>query len=199
MRTFTSFVFAVTLGILILGVTFPMNSETLANKNTKKHTVKQGESIWDIAKMYGVPIQVLKDVNENENNVANPGDTFTIPSVISEPHKELLSRLVHAEAKGEPYNGKVAVAAVVLNRVQDEEFPDSIKDVIYQEGQFSPVDDGAINQPAGEDAQRAVNEAIAIQDYAYHELYFYNPSISDSKWMRTLKVVRVIGGHHFAI
>ncbi|QQT02804.1 cell wall hydrolase [Peribacillus psychrosaccharolyticus] len=176
-----------------------MNSETLANKNTKKHTVKQGESIWDIAKMYGVPIQVLKDVNKNENNVANPGDTFTIPSVVSETHKELLSRLVHAEAKGEPYNGKVAVAAVVLNRVQDDEFPDSIKDVIYQKGQFSPVDDGAINQPAGEDAQRAVNEAIAIQDYAYHELYFYNPSISDSKWMRTLKVVRVIGGHHFAI
>ncbi|MBA9027660.1 MULTISPECIES: cell wall hydrolase [Bacillaceae] len=188
----------ITFSLISIGYKLPVNTSVVYAAE-KQHIAKQGETIWDIAKQYGVPIEKLKEVNDNDNNVVIPGETFIIPTIISDRDKELLSRLVHAEAKGEPYEGKVAVAAVVLNRVHDDAFPDTISKVIYQNNQFSPVDDGSIRQPADEDSKKAVNEALAIQGYTYDQLYFYNPSISDSKWMRTLKVTKIIGGHHFAI
>ena len=187
------------LAIALLAMVFPIKSSIVSSEKMKKHTVREGESIWHIAIKHGVPILDLKKVNDNDNNVAEPGETFKIPQTMSAEDKELLSRLVHAEAKGEPYQGKVAVAAVVLNRVQHEDFPDTVREVIYQDRQFSPVADGSIKEPAGEDAKRAVNHAIAIQGYTYKELYFFNPDISDSKWMRQREIVRVIGGHHFGI
>ena len=188
----------ITFSIISIGYNLPVNTSKVYAAE-KQHIAKQGETIWDIAKQYGVPIQQLKEVNDNDNNVVIPGETFIIPTSISDRDKELLSRLVHAEAKGEPYDGKVAVAAVVLNRVHDDAFPDTISEVIYQDNQFSPVDDGSIKQPADEDSKKAVNEALAIQGYTFDQLYFYNPSISSSKWMRTLKVTKIIGAHHFAI
>ncbi|MDQ0217834.1 LysM peptidoglycan-binding domain-containing protein [Peribacillus cavernae] len=193
------FSFILALCIITLGLIYYNDHEVKASASGNKHVVKQGESIWYIAKLYGVPIQELKKANHNDNNVVEPGDKLVIPKAMSDSDKELLARLVHAEAKGEPYRGKVAVAAVVLNRIQSEEFPDTVSKVIYQENQFSPVADGSIKKPAGEDAIRAVNEAIAIEGYTYKELYFYNPSISKSKWMRQLKINRVIGKHHFAL
>jgi N-acetylmuramoyl-L-alanine amidase len=189
----------ITLSIITLGIAFPWGSTSKASNGAEKHVIKQGESIWDIAKQYGVPIQTLKEVNNNENNVAEPGKTVIIPHVMNESDKELLARLVHAEAKGEPYRGKVAVAGVVLNRLDSGEFPDSVRDVIYQKNQFSPVGDGSINKAAGKDAVRAVNEAIAIHGYTNDALYFWNPSISDSEWMKKLDCIKIIGGHHFAI
>ncbi|MFD0049534.1 cell wall hydrolase [Actinomycetes bacterium NPDC127524] len=193
--------FIMSLGIILLVVlAFAPEHSTYAAVPEKKHTIKQGENLWEIAKKYGVSVKSLKKVNHNDNNVAEPGKVLEIPqSPISNHDKELLGRLVNAEAKGEPYKGKVAVAAVVLNRVHNKQFPDSIHGVIYQKNQFEPVSNGSINKKAGSDSKRAVNEAIAIQGYSYKELYFYNPSLTKSKWMRTLKVVRVIGGHHFAV
>lgn len=184
---------------IVLGVAFSWNMTGKASTGSKKHVIKQGETLWDIAKHHGVPIQTLKQVNNNDNNVAEPGDTLTIPSVMSERDKELLARLVHAEAKGEPYRGKVEVAGVVLNRLDSEEFPDTVQHVIFQKNQFSPVGDGSINKPAGEEAVRAVNEALAIHGYTNDALYFWNPSISNSEWMKKLEVIKIIGGHHFAI
>lgn len=198
MKILSIVVCIIIFSIISIGYNLPVNTSKVYAAE-KQHIAKQGETIWDIAKQYGVPIQQLKEVNDNENNVVIPGETFIIPTSISDSDKELFSRLVHAEAKGEPYDGKVAVAAVVLNRVHDDAFPDTISEVIYQDNQFSPVDDGSINQPADEDSKKAVNEALAIQGYTYDQLYFYNPSISDSKWMRTLNVTKIIGGHHFAI
>ncbi|MFJ7830308.1 cell wall hydrolase [Peribacillus sp. NPDC097197] len=189
----------ITLSVIILGLAFPWETTSKASNGAKKHVIKQGESIWDIAKQHGVPIQTLKEVNNNKNNVAEPGKTLIIPHFMNETDKELLARLVHAEAKGEPYRGKVEVAGVVLNRLDSDEFPETVREVIYQKNQFSPVDDGSINKPAGEDAVRAVNEAIAIHGYTNDALYFWNPSISDSVWMEKLEVVKIIGGHHFAI
>ena len=198
MKLLSIVVCIIIFSIISIGYNLPVNKSKVYAAE-KQHIAKQGETIWDIAKQYGVPIQQLKEANDNDNNVVIPGETFIIPTSISDRDKELFSRLVHAEAKGEPYEGKVAVAAVVLNRVHDDAFPDTISEVIYQDNQFSPVDDGSINQPADEDSKKAVNEALAIQGYTYDQLYFYNPSISDSKWMRTLKVTKIIGGHYFAI
>ncbi len=111
--------------------------------------------------------------------------------------KDLLARLVTAEANGEPYEGKVAVATVVLNRVDDEQYPDSIKEVIYEERQFQPVDNGMINNPATAEAEEAVNEAIARQGTGKGSLNFYNPDIVDSEWHRSKTVTAEIGNHVF--
>ncbi|RDU38353.1 cell wall hydrolase [Neobacillus piezotolerans] len=119
------------------------------------------------------------------------------PSLSAE-EKDLLARLVHAEAKGEPFKGKVAVAEVVLNRVQNAKFPDSVKEVIYQKRQFDPVSNGEINKPAGPDAKKAVDEAIRTDKKVTNALFFYNPEIATDTWIRTRAVSVKIGRHVFA-
>ncbi|RSD28759.1 cell wall hydrolase [Mesobacillus subterraneus] len=131
------------------------------------------------------------DVNTKESSV-------TDKRFIKEEEVKLLARLVHAEAKGEPYEGKVAVAEVVLNRVENEQFPDTVKEVIYQKNAFQPVQNGAINKPASEEAVQAVEEALETE--TNHEfLYFYNPDTATSDWIFTRDVIKKIGNHSFAI
>lgn len=111
----------------------------------------------------------------------------------------LLAQLISAEAKGEPYNGKIAVGNVVLNRVNHDQFPDTIKEVIFQKGQFSPVSNGAIyNEPDSESLQAAkevMNGKKVVGDKA---LYFYNPDTSTSSWIFTRTTLKDIGNHRFA-
>jgi N-acetylmuramoyl-L-alanine amidase len=106
--------------------------------------------------------------------------------------------LVRAEAEGEPYAGKVAVAIVVLNRVDHPQFPNSIKEVIYQPRQFTPVSNGTINQPADDESIRAVEEALAYdRSKGYGSLFFYNPKTSHSRWLDSRPTTIVIGNHVF--
>ncbi|MFD0825098.1 cell wall hydrolase [Neobacillus sp. M.A.Huq-85] len=152
-----------------------------------------------VALKYGVSASKIIKVNGIKNNRLTPGEKIIIPKQISQKEKDLLARLVTAEAKGEPYKGKVAVAAVVLNRVKNDQFPDSIHQVIYQKRQFQPVDNGMINKPAVKEAKKAVNEAIAKNGQITDALYFYNPDKTDSKWLRSKKTIKKIGHHRFAI
>ncbi|CAM3718536.1 cell wall hydrolase [Mesobacillus thioparans] len=124
--------------------------------------------------------------------------SITDKRFIKEEEVKLLARLVHAEAKGEPYEGKVAVAEVVLNRVENEQFPDTVKEVIYQKNAFQPVQNGAINKPASEEAIKAVEDALEHENKT-DCLYFYNPETATSKWIFTRDVVKTIGKHAFAI
>jgi N-acetylmuramoyl-L-alanine amidase len=109
----------------------------------------------------------------------------------------LFARLVEAEAKGESYKGKVAVAEVVLNRVESEQFPDTITEVIYQKGQFSPVSNGSINNNPSEDSKKAVQEALKGTNLTYGALYFWYPEISTSRWLETRQTTVKIGVHEF--
>lgn len=111
----------------------------------------------------------------------------------------LLGRLVHGEARGEPYVGKVAVAAVVLNRVRSSLFPNTISGVIYQAGAFDAVADGQINLTPDEDSLRAARDALAGWDPTGGCLYYYNPVTSTNSWIWTRQVQLSIGKHHFAI
>ncbi len=119
-------------------------------------------------------------------------------SITSSDHR-LLSKLVYAEARGEPYKGKVAVAAVVLNRVKSSQFPNTISGVIYQKGAFSCVSNGAINNSPDSDSIRAARDAMNGWDPTGGCLYFYNPSGTNDKWIRTRTVKTVIGNHKFAV
>ncbi|MCY7781178.1 cell wall hydrolase [Bacillus haynesii] len=118
---------------------------------------------------------------------------------LTHKEKDLLSRLVHAEAKGESFEGKVAVANVVLNRVEDSRFPDSVKSVIYQKNAFEPVLNGSIEKKADRESVEAVEEAVDQNIKETDALFFYNPDIASDDWIKTRKVVKRIGNHVFAI
>ena len=117
----------------------------------------------------------------------------------NESETYLLGRLVHGEARGEPYVGKVAVAAVVLNRVRSASFPNTIAGVIYQSGAFDAVADGQINLTPDEDSLRAARDALAGWDPTGGCLYYYNPVTSTNNWIWTRQVQLSIGKHNFAI
>lgn len=113
-----------------------------------------------------------------------------------------LSRIIHAEAEAEPYEGKVAVGNVVLNRVNSSAFPNTIKGVIfeYYQGipQFSPVADGTIyNTPSAASIQ-AAKAALAGQRPVGAATYFFNPDKSAGSWIVANKTyVKRIGDHVF--
>ena len=88
----------------------------------------------------------------------------------------LLSKLVHAEARGEPYKGMVAVAATVLNRVSNSKFPNSIAGVIYQSGAYTCVSDGQINLEANSQSKKAAQDAINGWDPTSGCIYYFNPN-----------------------
>ena len=110
-----------------------------------------------------------------------------------------LARLVHAEARGEPYLGKVAVAAVVLNRVRSASFPNTISGVIYQAGAFDCVADGQINLTPDSDSLRAARDAMNGWDPTGGCIYYYNPATSTSAWIWSREVRLTIGAHSFAV
>ncbi|MGM8215365.1 cell wall hydrolase [Bacillaceae bacterium W0354] len=170
---------------------------------TNSYTVQSGDSLWKISQKHGVSLASLRSANNKYDNLIYPGDRLVIPASISAYEKDLLARLVHAEAKGEPYAGKVAVATVVLNRVDSKQFPNTIKEVIYEVAPggyyaFSPVKNGAINQGADASAYRAVEEALAFRGQGNGSLYFYNPKTAQSTWIKSKRVTVTIGNHRFA-
>ena len=111
----------------------------------------------------------------------------------------LLAKCVHAEARGEPYVGQVAVAAVILNRVESPEFPNTISGVIYQPWAFTAVHDGQINLEPNDTAYQAAQDALNGWDPTYGCLYYYNPVTATSQWIYSRQVVITIGKHVFAI
>ena len=109
----------------------------------------------------------------------------------------LLTRLVYAEARGEPYSGQVAVAAVVLNRVSSPSFPNTVSGVVYQSGAFDAVSDGQINMTPDSTAKKAAQDAINGWDPSYGAIYDFNPSTATNKWIWSRPVTVVIGKHRF--
>ena len=109
----------------------------------------------------------------------------------------LLSRVVYSEARGEPYVGQVAVAAIVLNRVSNSSFPNTVAGVVYQSGAFDAVSDGQINLTPDSTARKAAQDAINGWDPTYGCIYYFNPSTATSKWIWSRPQVITIGKHIF--
>ena len=110
---------------------------------------------------------------------------------------DLLARLISAEARGEPYEGQVAVGAVVLNRVEHPSFPNSVAEVIYQPEAFSCLDDGQFDEPVAESAYRAARDAMNGWDPSYGAIYYFNPVTATSKWIWSRPLIVNIGKHRF--
>jgi N-acetylmuramoyl-L-alanine amidase len=165
------------------------------------HQVQYGQTYWKIAKGFGIPLNSLMNANNSKSLIA--GQNIILPySQFSQADKDLMARLVRAEAVGESYSGKVAVATVILNRVKSPDFPNTVQGVVYQISNghyaFTPVQNGTINQPADSDSKRAVNEAIALMGQGNGSLFFYNPKTSTSDWIFSREVIITIGNHRFA-
>ena len=132
--------------------------------------------------------KTLKALGIKESAKDNPQKDKTL---------ELLARVISAEARGEPYEGQIAVGAVVLNRVKHPSFPNTVAGVIYQPGAFDTVSDGQINLEPTDSAYRAAEDALAGVDPTGGCLYFYDPRYTSNKYMLSLPVVMRIGNHLF--
>ena len=111
----------------------------------------------------------------------------------------LLAKVISAEARGESYEGQVAVGAVILNRIAHPSFPDTLSGVVYQKGAFSCVNDSNWYQPVAESAKRAAKDAINGWDPTGGAIYYYNPAKTSNAWMRSRTVIKIIGNHYFCI
>lgn len=110
---------------------------------------------------------------------------------------ELLARTISAESRGEPYEGQVAVGAVILNRVEHPSFPNTIAGVVYQSGAFSCMDDGQIDEPVYESSKRAAIDALNGWDPSGGAIYYYNPVTATNQWIRSRPIIVTIGAHVF--
>ena len=183
-----------------------------------KHRVAPGETLWLISQQYGVSVTAIAQASGICNPaLIYPGQLLTIHGSGSNPgHSlpptsgnfslsaadlDLIARLVHAEAAGEPNLGQVAVAASVLNRVKDPRYPNTVREVILQVEygcyQYSPVLDGRINLPASQTAYRAVQDALNGSDPSLGATGFYNPAKTTNQRVRSQPVTTTIGNHVF--
>ena len=174
------------------------------------YTVKSGDSLYIISQKNGVPLYSLRKANNKWDNSLYPGQSLLLPgktaaaattssnAVIpyTQSDVDLLARLITAEAEDQPYDAKVGVAAVVVNRVQSQEFPNSIKSVIYQviDGyyQFTPVENGFINKPASADAKNAAYAALYGSDPSKESLFYFDDSATN-KWLWSKPIRAYIG------
>ena len=134
-----------------------------------------------------------------KNTAAAIGISLSSSSTSNTNNSYLLAKCVYAEARGEPYTGQVAVAAVVLNRVKRSSFPNTISGVIYQPWAFTPVSDGQINLTPNDTAIRAAQDALNGWDPTYGCLYYYNPSTATNAWIRSKTIHLSIGKHVFCL
>lgn len=124
-------------------------------------------------------------------------ETTQLPSKYSEQDLKLIANAVYGEARGEPYEGQVAVAAVILNRIEHADFPDSVGGVIFQPGAFTAVADGQIWLTPNERAKEAVLDAINGWDPSENAIYYFNPITATSKWIWSRPQIKKIGLHIF--
>ncbi len=133
----------------------------------------------------------------NSSGNSSSGSSSNSSSSTNSNDLNLLSRLVYGEARGEPYTGQVAVAAVVLNRVKHSSFPNTISGVIYQNGAFDVVSDGQINLTPNDTAKKAAQDALNGWDPTNGAIYYFNPSTATNKWIWSRPMTVTIGKHRF--
>ncbi|MDK2927797.1 MAG: N-acetylmuramoyl-L-alanine amidase [Bacillota bacterium] len=189
--------------LLVFGVSAPAAAAA--------YTVQPGDSLWLIGQRYGVSVTALQQANGLWTDLIYPGDVLTIPdggtpaalasrgsARPSMREVELLAQMITAEAQGEPYEGKVAVGAVILNRLRDPRFPNTLEGVLYETDAFEPILNGTFYQTPDAESIRAAQDALAGWDPTGGALYFYNPSRAWSTWIFSRPVLTQIGNHVFA-
>ncbi len=204
-----------------LNITEGSKATTPQVENVQKYTVVRGDSLFLIAQRFGTTIEQLKMVNNLKGDVIYTGQVIDIPSGstevntvtnapttsntsnrimnVTQKEMDLLARAVYSEARGEPFEGQVAVAAVIFNRVRHAEFPNTIEGVIFEPWAFTAVHDGQFWLTPNQTAYRAVEEALKGVDPSGGAIFYYNPVTATNQWIRTRQIIARIGRHVFAI
>ena len=141
--------------------------------------------------LIGLILLILLLGNNEETNVyAGSSSTSDV---------QLMARAINGEAREEPYEGQVAVGAVILNRVKHSQFPNTIAGVIYQSGAFTAVSDGQISAPISENSTvyKAARDAMNGWDPTGGCIYYFNPNTATNKWIWSRPLVKTIGKHRF--
>lgn len=134
-------------------------------------------------------------IRHSDNQIHSRG----LGRFVTQEEVELLSRVIHGEARGENFEGQVAVGAVVLNRLKDPRFPETIQTVVYQSGQFTAVTDKQIYLDPNEQSYKAAEAALSGLDPTNGAIFYYNPRIATDQWIKTRPVIKRIGNHTFSI
>jgi len=194
--------------LIYVGQRLTIPGGTSSSEGTR-YTVVKGDTLYLISQRFGVSVESIRNANDLRNNTIYPGQVLNIPGGssrqsiavsrdFSRSDLDLLARAVYAEARGETYEGQVAVAAVILNRLKHPDFPKTIRGIIYQPGAFSCVTDGQINMAPNATAYKAVQDAINGWDPTSGAIYYWNPDTATSKWVWSRPITVRIGSHVFA-
>ncbi|SFC82791.1 cell wall hydrolase [Clostridium uliginosum] len=189
-KTYSIFIIALVLYLSVINCTTAY-AQVLGNSFYNSIPVEKA-----VNEVYLNSIQ-CKSLYNQDDNVLEVFSHNTQKLYITEADIQLMAKLVYAESIGEPYEGKVAVASVVLNRTINPKFPNTIKDVILQKNAFSCVKNGDIKATPNQACYDAVYDAIKGADPTNEALFFYNPSTATCAWMhQTEKQDMTTIGHH---
>ncbi|MBC7766222.1 MAG: spore cortex-lytic enzyme [Hyphomonadaceae bacterium] len=205
--------------LVLIALKLPILQSTLSELGSNGEEVKQIQNklkAWgyyndDIDGIYGRLTENGVKYFQRKNGLAQDGvagpktlaalglnpNTAGAPSGYGSGDRDLLARVINAEARGEPYIGQVAVGAVILNRVRHPSFPKTIPSVIYQPGAFTAVDDGQIHANMTATAYKAAVDALNGWDPTYGCIYYFNPNTATSAWIWSRPAVLTIGEHIF--
>lgn len=171
------------------------------------YTVEPGDSLYWIAATYGISVEDLQTLNNLGLDVIKVGQRLVVPMDLikqypvgvrfSAPEVEWLAQMIHAEARGEPYLGQVAVGAVIINRILSTQFPNTLRGVLFQNNAFQPVRNGSFYSTPNESARKAALEALNGHDPTGGALYFFNPRASEDRFMHSRPTQATIGRHRF--
>ncbi|MCM3631974.1 spore cortex-lytic enzyme [Paenibacillus camelliae] len=172
---------------------FGLTSDGVVGQATKNKLVNATKNWYPALTAESSPSTNKPSGNANNKSSAAQSNLLGF----TENDIQLMANAVYGEARGEPYEGQVAVAAVILNRVKHPDFPNTVYGVIFQPRAFTAVDDGQIYLTPNETAKRAVRDAINGMDPTYGCIYYFNPDTATSAWIWTRQQVLTIGKHIF--
>ncbi|WP_369903550.1 spore cortex-lytic enzyme [Bacillus manliponensis] len=173
---------------------FGLPVDGLAGAKTKQKLVK--------ATKYEKSTANKGNTNKNDGNKGSGSKPSTstgtnVPNGYSQNDIQLMANAVYGEARGEPYIGQVAVAAVIINRVASASFPNTVSGVIFEPRAFTAVADGQIYLTPNETAKKAVIDALNGWDPTGEALYYFNPDTATSGWIWSRPQIKKIGKHIF--
>lgn len=165
------------------------------------YVVQTGDSLTSISESFHTTAELIKERNSLQSNTLDAGTNIktVIPMVMTNNEDvELLAKIIEAESGSEPFIGQVAIGNVILNRVEDNRFPNSVEAVIKQEGQFTPVKTGIFNivQPS-KSARDAAQNALKGEKPVGEAVYFFNPEKTNNPFLLAREVIIDIGSHRF--